>query len=134
MAQKSGGKRSWRVAAHWPHLMKAGPAASKTSLHATMPDCRGYTPCRHGRPLSWPCSLQHIPACLCAQVWMVRHALSSPPLALQSPAHPCMPSCLAVDVVQHAGTVNPSLGSAVSSTSLHATVLLNMSMESKQER
>ena len=24
--QRSGGNRSWRVAAHWPHLMKAGPA------------------------------------------------------------------------------------------------------------
>jgi hypothetical protein len=36
MAQKSGGNRSWRVAAHWPHLMNAGPAASSTSLHATV--------------------------------------------------------------------------------------------------
>lgn len=36
MAQKSGGNRSWRVAAHWPHLMNAGPAASSTSLRAIM--------------------------------------------------------------------------------------------------
>ena len=37
MAQKSGGNRSWRVAAHWPHLMKAAPLfliPSSSNCHA----------------------------------------------------------------------------------------------------
>ena len=55
MAQKSGGKRSWRVAAHWPHLMKAGPAASSTSLR-TPHDTLGFRPSRRGGSCGGRCS------------------------------------------------------------------------------
>ena len=71
MAQKSGGKRSWRVAAHWPHLMNAGPAASSTSLHASRAQSRAHdTPRAQDRSSSQ----QHLCLQSCSAIAFAVHA------------------------------------------------------------